>query len=140
MSLEEESWCEMAKKIRVESLSTGREFCKSMITLCTGGIPVYLGLLNFVLPEFRSFGSWGGFMAIFPAFVFLASTVVFTYAYYPPLKKFANLDNYEDTVEYLRYLMRRRMKWTKIGLIIFMLGNTLGILVIATVLMRWYPF
>ena len=42
---------EAGKSILTDSLETGREFCKFMIGTCTGAIPVYLGILTFILPE-----------------------------------------------------------------------------------------
>ncbi len=47
-----------------------------MITLCTGAIPVYLGLLSFVLPDNYSFGFWDGIFVIIPAIIFLLDSGV----------------------------------------------------------------
>ena len=42
---------ETGKAILLDSVSTGREFCKSMIGTSTGAIPIYLGILTFLLPK-----------------------------------------------------------------------------------------
>ena len=42
---------EAGKSLLIDSINTGREFCKFMITISTSAIPIHLGLLKFVLPE-----------------------------------------------------------------------------------------
>jgi len=106
-SLEMQSWYETAKKARVDSLATGREFRKSMISLCASGIPVYLGLLKLVLPEDSAFSFWQGSLSIMPTIIFLAGVVLFGVAFYPPGKGI-RLDDYWETVEFLGFLMFRR--------------------------------
>jgi hypothetical protein len=128
-SLEVQSWYETAKKARVDSLATGREFSRSMISLCAGGIPVYLGLLKLVLPEGYTFSSWNGLLVVLPAILFLVGIVVFALAFYPPSRG-VSFDDYFETVEFLSFLMRRRQRLNVAGLVVFVLGNALGILVI----------
>ena len=128
-SLEVQSWRETAKKARIDSLSTGREFSKSMISLSAGAIPVYLALLKLVLPENYTFSSWGGFLAILPAFLFLLGVILFAVAYYPPARG-VNFDDDNDIINFTSYLMERRTRLNLAGLIVFVLGNTLGILTI----------
>ena len=128
-SLEVQSWRETAKKARVNSLSTGREFSKSMISLSAGGIPVYLALFKLVLPDNFTFSSWGGFLAILPAFLFLLGVILFAIAYYPPARG-VDFDDDNDIINFISYLMERRTRLNLAGLIVFVLGNTLGILVI----------
>jgi len=128
-SLEVQSWRETAKKARVDSLSTGREFSRSMISLCAGGIPVYLALLKLVLPEGFVFSSWGGFLTISPAILFLTGIIVFAIASYPPARG-VNLDDDFETIEFTSWLMTRRTRLNLAGLVVFVLGNALGILVI----------
>ena len=38
---------EAGKTLLIDSITTGREFCKFMITMSTSAIPIYLGLLKF---------------------------------------------------------------------------------------------
>ena len=51
LSPHNEALYEAGKEMLISSISTAREFCKFMITVLTGAIPLYLGLLKFVLPE-----------------------------------------------------------------------------------------
>ena len=128
-SLEVQSWQETAKKVRVDSLATGREFSKSMISLCASGIPVYLALLKLVLPEDSTFDLRGGFLSILPAFIFLVGVVLFAVAFYPPSKGI-NLDNLTETAGHLSSLMWRRQRLNIAGLVAFVLGNLMGIVVV----------
>src|SRR5690242_18221621 len=42
---------EAGKQMLVESISVGREFCKFMVGVSTGAIPLYLALLQLALPK-----------------------------------------------------------------------------------------
>jgi hypothetical protein len=128
-SLEVQSWRETAKKARIDSLSTGREFSKSMISLSAGAIPVYLALLKLVLPDSFKFSSWGGLVTMLPAFLFLFGVILFAIAYYPPARG-VDFDDDNDIVNFISFLMERRTRLNIAGLIVFVLGNALGILVI----------
>jgi hypothetical protein len=128
-SVEMKSWYEAAKKMRIDSLATGREFSRSMISLCASGVPVYLGLLKFVLPAGYSFEFIDGLLSISPAILFLVGTVIFAVASYPQVRGL-NLDDYNAITEVLTFLVLRHRRLNFIALCAFILGNIFGILVI----------
>jgi len=86
---------EAGKTLLVESITTGREFCKFMITMSTSAIPIHLGLLKFVLPEKYTLSLSQGIFAVIPAFVFLIAAIIFTLGYYPQMGNFS-LDIVEE--------------------------------------------
>jgi len=51
---------EAGKSLLIDSVTTAREFCKTMIGISTGGIPLYLGILSYLLPKDMCWaGRWG---------------------------------------------------------------------------------
>jgi len=67
----------------VESISVGREFCKFMVGVSTGAIPLYLALLQLGLPKQYRPDWWLGIVAILPAATFLAAGAVFALGVFP---------------------------------------------------------
>ena len=51
LDLSEEVVFDVGKAMLMESISVGREFCKYMIGVATGAVPVYLGLVSLFLPD-----------------------------------------------------------------------------------------
>ena len=64
---------EAGKTILIDSIRTGREFCQSMIKISIGAIPIYLGILGFILPNDYSLGISSGLVMVLPAIMFLFS-------------------------------------------------------------------
>ena len=112
---------EAGKSLLIDSVSIGRDFCKYMISLSSSAIPIYLGLLGFVLPEYSTLSLKQGIFAILPSFLFLISTAVFTLGYLPKTGNFSlNIIN-EISGERAKTINRRnRLTW--IGFGIFLAG------------------
>jgi hypothetical protein len=74
---------EAGKQLLVGSIDVGREFCKFMVGVSTGAIPLYLALLGLALPkDFRP--SWErGIVEIVPAVVFLLAASAFAVGVFP---------------------------------------------------------
>src|SRR5438105_2716297 len=66
---------EAGKKLLLDSVSIGQDFCKLMIGLANGAIPIYAGLLTLILPKGFAFGSFEGFVLVIPAFLFLLAGI-----------------------------------------------------------------
>ena len=74
---------EAGKKLLLDSVSIGQEFCKFMIGSSTGAIPIYIGLLTLILPKGFLFHSFAGVTLVAPACLFLLSSIVFTIGLLP---------------------------------------------------------
>ena len=74
---------EAGKKLLVDSLDVGREFCKFMTTTTLGAIPTYLALLKLVLPKDYPLQSRDEIVFLVPPLIFLASAVLFVVGYFP---------------------------------------------------------
>jgi hypothetical protein len=113
---------ETGKSILIDSITTGREFCKFMITLSTSAIPVHLGLLKFVLPDNYTFTFNQGIITVIPAIIFLIAAIIFTIGYYPQTGNFS-LDIVKEIEEERTTTIKRRRKITVWGFIVFIIAT-----------------
>lgn len=113
---------ETGKSLLIDSITTGREFCKFMITVSTSAIPVHLGLLKFVLPDKYTLTFNQGIITVIPAIIFLIAAVIFTIGYYPQIGNFS-LDIVEEIERERKTTINRRRKITIWGFIIFIVAT-----------------
>jgi hypothetical protein len=117
---------EAGKALLVESISVGRDFCKDMISVCAGAMPIYFALLTFVLPKEYSLDLVAGVVDLIPSVLFLAAMIVFVLGYLPQAGTLS-LD-YPDEIERERdRTARRRQTFAQVGLVLFCLGVVAGI-------------
>jgi len=113
---------EAGKSLLIDSITTAREFCKSMITISTGAIPIYLGMLSYLLPKDYSLGVGAGITIAFPAIGFLIAAIIFVGGYLPITSKFS-LDII-DEIEHERdkvIIHRSRFIWA--GVVVFIIST-----------------
>jgi hypothetical protein len=112
---------EVGKALLLDSLETGKEFCKSMIGIANGAIPIYLGLLSFVAPEKYRPSPWEAVAALIPPTLFLLASIAFADGYFPRVHLF-NIDvpNEVNDVHSTTVYRRRRSAW--LGFILFCAG------------------
>jgi len=118
---------EAGKTLLVDSITIGRDFSKFMISLSIGAIPIYLGLIKFVLPEHYTLSLNQGAFIIAPAFLFLIASVVFTIGYYPQIGHFS-LDIIDEIENERTKTINRRAKLTLVGFSIFLIGTITAII------------
>lgn len=122
---------EAGKSVLIDSLETGREFCKSMIGTSTSAIPIYLGILSVLLPDDYVLGWAAGALITLPAIGFLGSSVIFVFGYLP-LSGELSLDDVDGIEKERTRIIRYRVKFIWIGMSMFvlsMLGGLWSILV-----------
>lgn len=117
---------EAGKSLLVESISTGREFCKFMTGTAMGAIPVYFALLKFVLPKDYVLRSQDEFYFLTPAVLFLASSVIFAVGYFPT-KGSLSLDLPAEIERERSAAITRRMRYSAWGFSIFYIGIAIGV-------------
>ena len=120
---------EAGKTILIDSIRTGREFCQSMIKISIGAIPIYLGVLSFILPDHYSLGIGAGLVMALPAIAFLIASALFTFGYLPVTIHFS-LDIVEEIERERSKIIRRRSRLIKIGFTIFVLATLIAITVV----------
>lgn len=112
---------EAGKSLLVDSVKTGREFCKFMIGVATGAIPTYLGLLKFALNGGpRRFGAPESLYLI-PPTLFLVAAIVFVIGFFPKRSNFS-LDVVEEIEEERRKIVTRRQRLATAGFTLFVVG------------------
>jgi hypothetical protein len=80
---------EAGKHLIVQSLEVGREFCKFMIGVCTGAIPVYLALVGLAAGRAYRPGFAEGVVLLVPPVLFLAAAGIFAWGYFPVPSRFS---------------------------------------------------
>lgn len=115
---------EAGKSILIDSLETGREFCKSMISISTGAIPIYLGILTIILPEKFTLGFAAGGLIALPAIGFLITSLLFVIGYLPVSGEIS-LDDVDEIDRERSRIISYRVKFIWSGFGLFFI-STLG--------------
>ena len=116
---------EAGKKLLVDSVDVGREFCKFMTTTTLGAIPTYLALLKVVLPKGYSLQSHDEIILFLPPLIFLASSVLFVLGYFPH-KGSLSLDLPNEIERERCTTIRRRHRYAILAFTIFCIGIVYG--------------
>jgi hypothetical protein len=124
---------EAGKSMLIESINVGREFCKFMTTTTIGAIPIYLSLLKLVLPKDYSLTARSELLYIVPALLFIISTIVFIFGYFPQ-KGTLSLDLPSEIEKERGKTVVRRQKYAITGFVIFCLGVVLATVIIVDAL------
>jgi len=114
---------EAGKSMLVESINTGREFCKFMTTTAIGAIPTYLALLKLVLPADYVLTSYGEVVFFIPVVLFIISTVLFVTGYLPQRGNLS-LDIVNEIEQARRESINRRQTYAIWGFVVFLLAVT----------------
>lgn len=113
---------EIGKEMLKSSINTAREFCKFMITVCLGAIPIYLGLLNFVLSENVILSTNNLIMFVIPLFFYFLSAIIFILGYFPQVDYFS-VDIIDEIKNVYDKTVAKRKKIIKMGIVAFFAGN-----------------
>jgi hypothetical protein len=109
---------EAGKTILIESINTGREFCKFMTTTTIGAIPTYLALLKLVLPKDYVLKSYEEITYFIPVVLLLISTIIFIIGYFPQ-KGQMSLDLPTEIEKERSITIRRRQQYAVVGFVVF---------------------
>ena len=117
---------EAGKSLLIDSVTTAREFCKSMITISTGAIPIYLGILSYLFPKDYVLGVEAGVTLAVPAIGFLIAAVIFVGGYLPITSKFS-LDLIEEIERERDKIISHRRRFVWSGVIVFIISTVAAI-------------
>ena len=124
----DEALLEAGKDILKESVSTGRDFCKSMIGIATGAIPIYLGLLELVWPT-DGVTLKAEVIAICPPLLSLIAMIIFSIGYFPR-SSMISLDILEEIQDSITSSINHRLILARWGFGIFLTSLLIGASVI----------
>jgi hypothetical protein len=117
---------EAGKTLLVESVAVGRDFCKAMITIATGGIPTYVVLVGLAVGKsFRPTFVQGAVLSMAPA-SFLLAAAAFAMGYFPKRSTFS-LDVPSEIDAARKDTLTKRMRWSGIGFGLLMLAIALSL-------------
>jgi len=126
-----EALCEAGKTMFIESINMGRDFCKYMISVSTGAIPIYLGLFGFIFPEFFIVNLWHGVLIAAPAILFIIASIIFAVGYFPQSSRFS-LEIVQEIEKAREGTIRKRQISAWLGFGIFLAGAVLAIISVFT--------
>jgi len=131
VSPQNRTFFELGKSLLLESLSVNREFSKFMISVSTGSIPVYLGVLTFIFPEDYRLGFLGSTVVVSPALFFLLSALMFVMGFNPTDKSFS-LEIIEEIRLAYEKTLKKQSLFIKIGLVLFFMASifSIGVVVV----------
>jgi len=92
---------EVGKNILSGSIESGRDFCKTMTANCAGAIPIYIGILVFLLPADFALGIKAGITFALPCIGYLIAMILFTIGYMP-YSSSLSLDMVEEILRWIR--------------------------------------
>lgn len=113
---------EAGKQLIVDSISVGRDFCRFMVGVSTGAIPLYLALLQLALPKEYRPDLELGLAAIAPAVGFLAAATVFALGVFPRASTFS-LDVPAEIETARTAAIKRRSRMAAIGFALFVIST-----------------
>jgi hypothetical protein len=114
---------EAGKKMLVDSLNVGSDFCKTMINISTGSIPTYLALIKFILPDKYALNNIQVLLVAITSIIFLVTSIIFVLGYLPKVSTFS-LDIIDEINKERSIIISKRAKLIKLGMISFVLGIT----------------
>lgn len=120
---------EAGKAMLIGSIETSRDFCKFMISISTGAIPVYFSILNFIVSENYTFNFEQIVYVIIPGIIFLISSIFFSVGYYPQSTHFS-LDLPHEIENERNSILARRSNFSKIGFGLFLLAALISIFIV----------
>lgn len=120
---------EAGRSILLDSVATGREFCKFMISFSIGAIPVYFGLLKFILPENHTFTRKEGIIALIPAVIYLISSVIFVLGYFPNVSELS-LDIPSEIERARVRIIKRSIKHIRVGFAAFLVSTMYSVIIV----------
>jgi len=118
------------ERLLLESVQTGRDFCKSMVGVAFAAIPSYVGLLKLFLPDGLSPVKAAGYSWLLPVVLFLLSAAVFIGGHLPGRAAFS-LDLPAEVERVLRQATSRRFWCGILGFVLLSSGIAASLAVLA---------
>jgi hypothetical protein len=112
---------EAGKAMLLDSIDVGRDFCKTMITVCSGAVPIHVALIGLAAGKDFDFDTATGALALAAPLLYLGALCVFAFGYFPS-RGTLSIENL-DSIEQARvHAVERRYGSAQIGVVIFVVG------------------
>lgn len=126
LTFADEVMYEAGKAMVMESVASGRSFCQSMISVSTGAIAVYVGLVKLYWSDKYVPTGSAGLWTFGPGLLFLLSAFLFVAGYLPSSTSFS-LDILEEIEKARLEAINRRSFFAWSGFVTFGLGIALAL-------------
>jgi len=136
VSTQDQAILDAGKSLLANSITTGRDFAKTMAPVCTGAITLYFVGLKVVAPNKSQFSVWDGLVVVVPAMAFVIASAFFVAAYTPTLKSIS-LNVLTDVSDALDAITVRQHRWNRNGLWVFATATTLSSIGLTIAMLRW---
>lgn len=120
---------ELGKSLYSDSINKTGDYCKFMISISTGAIPIFIGLLKLILPKNIQLQSFQHTISFIPCLFFLIATGIFTFGFMPHKVDYS-IDLIEDIENARERIIKRRVKLIIIGFLFFITGTISCILIL----------
>ena len=120
ISKKEEFFFKFGETLIQDTVNLTREFCKLMITVTAGAIPVYMGLLKFTIEHSYSDISLIHYVS---PFLFLLACLIFIYGYLPKFGLTVSFVRLGYNEVAYRKLIKRRQRVIMLGIATFVSGS-----------------
>lgn len=110
----------------VSSVEVGRDFCRTMIPIATGAIPIYLALVGLAVGKDHRFSLGEALLALASPACFLVAAAAFSLGYFPVVKQDFSLEIFESIEEARSATVKRRYAMSKLGFILLAAGIVVG--------------
>ncbi len=117
---------EAGKKLIVDSIDVGREYCKYMIGVASGAIPTYIAVLKLGVADSVALAPERYLLWAAPAVLFLLATLAFSMGYFPGKTTIA-IDNIAGVARAREDIIGRRRCWSITGVVLFTAGVLVGL-------------
>jgi hypothetical protein len=107
LSVHQKAVADAGERLLLESVQTGREFCKAMVGISFAAVPTYVGLLKLFLPDNVSPLQTVGSVWMLPVALYLLAATVSVGGYLPS-RTAVSLDLPEEIEKTLRMATSRR--------------------------------
>lgn len=123
---------EAGKKMIVDSIDVGREFCKFMITTSISAVPVYFAVLAFAgIPNVLNSNASikNSLLLLAPSLIFIISALLYMRGYLPDLGVFS-LDSPDEIGNERKKIINRRSKYINWATSLFIFGVAISAIVL----------
>jgi hypothetical protein len=136
LSSQDEALVEAGKSLLTSSVTTGRDFAKTMAPVCTAAITLYFAALKAIAPNKSQFSPWDGALIVVPSLAFLLASVFFVVAYAPRLRAIS-LNIVSDLANAIDGVLLHQHTWNQRGLWTFLLATLLSAFGMVNAMMFW---
>jgi hypothetical protein len=133
-----EALYEAGKKLLVDSIEVGREFCKFMVGVSNGAIPLYLALVGLAVGKNYRPTLIEGIFLLAPPAVFLIAASVFAAGYFPVHSNFS-LELLHEIEAARLAIVKRRYTSASWGFTLFVIAVMLSVAAVTYALSTGSP-